>query len=86
MLDKHWIYGILSQKQACYQSVTNCNFLPVLVSYNNWNSIEITPKSTSFETFHYIHNVVIDGISENMASLVQSGMYAAINTDKTTTN
>ena len=33
-----------------------------------------------------MHKVVLDVISENMASLVQSGMYGAINTDDTTTN
>ena len=33
-----------------------------------------------------MHKVVIDGISDNMASLVKSGMYGAINTDDTTTN
>ena len=57
-----------------------------MVSYNNWNIIEITPKSTHFEAFYKIHKVVIEGISENMASLDQSGMYGAINTDYTTTN
>ena len=36
--------------------------------------------------FDEIHQVVLDGIIENMASLVQSGMYGAINTDDTTTN
>ena len=36
--------------------------------------------------FDDIHKVVLDGISENMASLVQSGMFGAINTDDTTTN
>ena len=36
--------------------------------------------------FDEIHQVVICGISENMASLVQSGMYGAINTDDTKTN
>ena len=30
--------------------------------------------------------MVLDGISENMASLVQLGMYGAINKDDTTTN
>ena len=30
--------------------------------------------------------MVLDGISENIASLVQLGMYGAINTDDTTTN
>ena len=55
-------------------------------SYKNFNSISLTPKSISFEAFDEIHKVVIDGISENMASLVQSGMYVAINTDETTKN
>ena len=33
-----------------------------------------------------MHKVVVDGISENMASLVQLVMYDAINIDATTTN
>ena len=33
-----------------------------------------------------MHQVVIDRISDNMASLVQPGMYGAINKDDTTTN
>ena len=81
MLEKPWIYGILLKKQARYQPVTTCTFWPVLGSYNNWNSIDLTPKSSYFEVFDEIHKVVIEGISENMASLVQSGMYGAINTD-----
>ena len=33
-----------------------------------------------------MHQVVSDRINENIASLVQSGMYRAINTDETKTN
>ena len=55
-------------------------------SYKNWNIIEITPKLTPFEAFDEIHQVFIDRISENMALLVQSGMYDAINTYETTDN
>ena len=51
--------------------------------YKNWNIIHLTPKSIPFEAFDEIHQVVLEGISENMASLVQSGMYGAINTDDT---
>ena len=54
--------------------------------YKNWNIIELTPKSTHSEEFDEIHQVVLDGISENMASLVQPGMYGAINTDDTKTH
>ena len=84
MLDKPWIFGILSKKQARYQPVTNCTHWPVLGSYKNWNIIELTPKSTSFDEFDEIYKDIIDGISENTASLVKSGMYDSINTDDTT--
>ena len=54
-------------------------------SYTNCNIIEITPKSTTFEEFDEIHEVVLDRISDDMASLAQSGKYGAINTDDNTT-
>ena len=57
MLDKSWIYGIPSDKQ-----VTKCTYCPVLGSFNNWNIIELSSKSTSTETFDEIHQVVLDGI------------------------
>ena len=86
MMYKPWIYGIPSKKHARYQPVINCTYWTVLGSYNNWNIIELTPKSTPFEAFQKIHQVVLDRISENMASLVQAGMYVTINTDDTSAN
>ena len=53
---------------------------------DNWNIIEFSSKSTSSETFDEINQVVLDGISDNMASLVESGKYGAINTTDTSTN
>ena len=50
------------------------------------NIIEFSSKSTSTETFDEIHQVVLDSISDNMASLVESGKYGAINTTDTLTN
>ena len=44
MLDKPWIYCTPSSKQERYQPVTNFTYWPVLGSYNNWNTIELTPK------------------------------------------
>ena len=46
----------------------------------------MSPKSTSSDTFDEIHQVVIDGISDNMASLVESGTYGDINTTDTSTS
>ena len=43
-------------------------------------------KSTSSDTFDEIHQVVLDGISDNMASFVDTGTYGAINTTDTSTN
>ena len=79
-------YGISSKKQVLYQPVTICTYCPVPGSYNNCNIIELTPKSTPFEAFDKIQQVILYGISDNMASLVQSGMYDAINIYDTTTN
>ena len=62
------------------------NYWPVLGSFNNCNIILLSPKSTSSDTFDEIHQVVIDGISDNTASLVESGTYEAINTTDTSTN
>ena len=85
-MEKLCIYVIPSKKQASYKPVTNYTYWPVLVSYNNCNIIHLTPKSIPFEEFDEIPKVVLDEISENMASLVQSGMHGVINTDYTTTN
>ena len=46
----------------------------------------MSSKSSSSDTFDEIHHFVLDGISENMASLVESGTYGAINTTNTLTN
>ena len=70
MLDKPWISGIPSEKWERYQQVFKCTYWPVLGAFNNWNIIELSLKSTSAETFDEIHQVVLDGISDNMASLV----------------
>ena len=40
-------------------------------------------KATTGEYFEEIHQVVLDDISDNMASLVQSGKYGAMNTTET---
>ena len=86
MIDQPLISSVQSTKQARYQPVINFTYWPVLGRYNNWNIIHLTPKSIPSEEFDEIQPVVIDRISENMASLVQLGMYVAIDTYDTTTN
>ena len=86
MIDKPWISVIPSKKQSRYQPFTICTYCPVLGSCNNWNIIEITPKSTPFEVFDEIHQVVLYRINHNMASLFQSGICGATSTDDTKTN
>ena len=39
MLEKPWIYGIPSKKQARYKYATNCTYCSVMGLYNNWNII-----------------------------------------------
>ena len=86
ILDKSWIYGIPTDEQDRYKPVIKCNYWPVLGFFNNLDIIQLSQKSTPSETFDEIHQVVIDGISDNMAFLVESGKYGAINTTYTKTN
>ena len=86
MLDKPWIYNIPSDKQYQYKPVTKCTYWPVLGAFNNWNIIQLSSKSTSSDIFDEIHQVVLDSISDNMATLVKSGKYEAINITGTSTN
>ena len=86
MLDNPWISDIPSDEQERYKTVTKCTYWPVLGSFNNWNVIQLSQKSTPSESFDEIHQVVLEGMSDNMASLVESVKYGAINTTDTATN
>ena len=86
MIDKTWVSGIPPDEQELYKPVTECTYWPVLGFFNNWDIIQLSQKLTPSDAFHEIHQVVLDEISDNMASLVESGEYGAINTTDTTTN
>ena len=81
-----YLFYTILKKEARYQPLVDCTYWPVMGSYNNLNIIHLKPKSTPFEDFDEIHQIFIDGISDNMASLVQSGKYCVINTSDTTNN
>ena len=54
-------------------------------SFNNCNTITLSHKAKTSEVFEEIHQVVLDGISENMVSLVQYSKYGDMNaTDAST--
>ena len=57
----------------------------MLGSLNNWNIINLTNKNTLSEDFDEVNQLVLDGISNNMSSLVHTGKYGAINTADTKT-
>ena len=57
---------------------SKCTYWSVLGSFNNWNIIQLSHKSTPFGAFYEIHQVVLDGISDKTASLVKSGEYGDI--------
>ena len=66
MLDKPWVSGISLYEQEHYKPVTKCTQWPVLVSFINWSTIQLSQNSTSSDTFDEIHQVGIDVISDNM--------------------
>ena len=51
----------------------------MLVYLKNWNIIKCTNNGTSGEDFDDIHNIELDGISNNMDYLSQIGKYGGVN-------
>ena len=74
-----------SKKQARYKPITSCTYWTFPGSYNNWNFIHLSQKSIPFEAFDEIHQVVLDGINDNLESLILSDKDSSINTDYTKT-
>ena len=85
MVDKPWVPGLPTHKQPHYQPVHYFALLPVLWSFNNCNIITFLYKTRTGEAFEEIHQVAIDKICNNMASLVQSGKYFDMNSTDSTT-
>ena len=85
MLEKLWVNGFSPQQQPRYQPVKNFPYWTGQGSFKNWNIITLSHKSITSEDFEEMHQVVLGGISNNMALLVQYGKYGAMNTTYTTT-
>ena len=77
---------IIFQLLKAPNPVTKCTYWLVLGSFKDCNIILLLHKSTSFDAFDGIHQVVLVGIRDNMASLVESGNYGAINKTDIATN
>ena len=85
MVYKLWIRCLTPKQQPRYKHVTSFSYWTVLGSFKNWNVITLSQKSTTSEDFEEIHQVVFDGISDNMDSLVQYSKYGSINTTDAST-
>ena len=85
MLGQPWTPSVPVDQQPRYQPIKYCTHSTVLGSFNNCNIILLSHKATSTEDIDKINKVVLDGISDNMDTLVQTGHYGAMNkTDKNT--
>ena len=83
ILDQPWIRGLTPQQQPRFQPVIEFTYWQVIGSFNNWNTITLSHKATTNEAFEVIYQVVLDGIGDNIASLVQSVKYGDMNTTET---
>ena len=57
----------------------------MLGSFNNWNIIHSSHKTTRSDEIDKINQVLLDIISDNTATLVKTGKCGGINTTDTTT-
>ena len=58
-------------QQPCYQPVKYFKQWSVLVSIKNWNIVQFSHKARYSKELDKIHKVVLDGIRDNMYSLVK---------------
>ena len=86
MLEKNWIYGIPLYIIELYKPVTKCTYWPVIGPFKNWKIIKLSQNSTPYDALDEIQQVVLDGIGDNMDSIVELGKYVAINITEITTN
>ena len=85
ILDQPRITGFPAHQHPCYKIVNSFTYWPVLGFFNSCNILKLSHKATSSEENDKIHQVVLYVISKNMAALVQTYEYDAINTTYTTT-
>ena len=62
MLDKTWVIVSDPNSQPYNQPIEYCTYWPVLVSFDKWNIIQSTNKTTTNEDFYAVHKVVLYGI------------------------
>ena len=85
MLENPWVTGMTEHQQPRYQPIKYCTYWPVLGYFNKWNILQLSLEATYSEKIDKTHQVVLYGIIDNMASLLQTGRYCAINTIYKTT-
>ena len=66
IIDHPCIAGFPAQQQPRYKPVKEYTYWPVLGSFNNCNILKLSHEATSNKEIGKIHQVVLEGISENM--------------------
>ena len=79
-IDQTWNPSVTVQLQSHHQPVKDCKYWHLLGYFKNWNIIQLSHKETRSEEIHKINQVVLDGISDNMTALAQTGKNGTINT------
>ena len=85
MLENPQDPGVTQPNQLCRQPVQYCTYWPMLGYFNIWNTTTTSNENTTSEDFEKIHQILLDGISANMASLLQLSKYGSTNTTYSTT-
>ena len=57
MLDKTSVSVITPDEQEHYKHITKYTYWPVLGSFNNWNLVQLSQKSSPSDAFDWIHQV-----------------------------
>ena len=81
-MQKHWDPKIKDpSEQPRYSPVQQCTYSSILGAYNDWVIMDFKNKATPEEEFDELHAIVLDGMAESKAQLVEIDGYGALSTD-----
>ena len=72
ILETTWAIGVDLIDRRCYKTFEDCTYWPVLGSFKIGTSSNFITNEEDAKIIDEVHKAVLDGISENMSSLVKN--------------
>lgn len=81
-LKQQWDSKLPFQEQPRYKASTDCQMYKIFEGLNDWKLIRLVDtKDSDIDLNDEVHELVLEGITERLATRVEAGGYGAVSTD-----